>query len=176
MNLKYINKELALKYLDYDINLYKNILDGFKEQYKNLDFLKLEDSSFFKEIHQLKSLSKNIGAANLYALAEKMNSNKTREEEDKLQEVLNNVLDEIKKVSITELPLYKYTTNESESKEELFEQILNGAVKNRPKKVEEPLAKLKQFENLTSREKEFVQKIDKEIKVYNFGNIVNILS
>lgn len=176
MSLKYINKELALKYLDYDINLYKNILDGFKEQYKNLDFLKLEDSSFFKEVHQLKSLSKNIGAANLYELAEKMNSKKTREEEDKLQESLYNVLDEIKKVSFTELPLYKSTTHHDESKEELFEQILNGAIKNRPKKVEEPLEKLKQLNNLTSIEKELIQKIDKEIKVYNFGNIVNILS
>ncbi|WP_417328506.1 hypothetical protein [Halarcobacter sp.] len=176
MNMKYINKELALKYLDYDIKLYKNILDGFKEQYNSLNFLKLEDTSFFKEVHQLKSISKNIGANELFKLAEDMNKNKNRKSETQLQETLENVLSEINEVSLTDINNTTDTTCEHHTKEELFEQILNGAIKNRPKKVEEPLEKLKLNQNLTEDEKLLVSKLDKEIKVYNFRNIVNILS
>ncbi|AXH13401.1 Hpt domain-containing protein [Halarcobacter bivalviorum] len=176
MNLKYINKDLALKYLDYDIKLYKNILEGFKEQYTNLNFLKLEDNSFYKEVHQLKSLSKNIGANQLYKLAEDMNKNKHRELETELQEILANVLSEIERVSIQEITTTNILNTNEESKEELFAQILNGAIKNRPKKVEEPIEKLKTLKNLTEEEKILIEKLDKEIKVYNFKNIVNILS
>ncbi|NVJ54340.1 MAG: hypothetical protein HWD90_11620 [Campylobacteraceae bacterium] len=176
MNLKYINKELALRYLDYDIKLYKNILEGFKEQYNSLDFLKLEDSSFFKEVHQLKSISKNIGANELFKLADDMNKNKNRNDEVLLQETLEEVLKEIDRLSLADINNTTNTTCDNSSKEELFEQILNGAIKNRPKKVEEPLEKLKQKQNLTEEEKNLISKLDKEIKVYNFRNIVNILS
>ncbi|RXJ89415.1 hypothetical protein CRV01_08000 [Arcobacter sp. CECT 8983] len=176
MNKKYINKELALKYLDYDIKLYKNILEGFKEQYYNLDFLKLEDSTFFKEVHQLKSISKNIGANELFKLADHMNKNKTRKDEILLQETLLKVLKEIDELSFIDINNTTNTTGETYSKKALIEEILNGAIKNRPKKVEEPLEKLKQMQNLTKEEKLLVSKLDKEIKVYNFRNIVNILS
>ncbi|RXK03055.1 hypothetical protein CRV02_02750 [Arcobacter sp. CECT 8989] len=176
MNMKYINKELALKYLDYDIKLYKNILDGFKEQYNSLNFLKLEDTSFFKEVHQLKSISKNIGANELFKIAEDMNKNKSRKSETLLQKTLENVLSEINEISLTDINNTTKTPVEHYSKKELFEQISNGAIKNRPKKVEEPLEKLKQIQNLTDDEKILISKLDKEIKVYNFKNIVNILS
>lgn len=175
MSFKYINKELALKYLDYDLNLYKNILESFKEQYKTLDFLKLEDKTFFKEVHHLKAISKNIGAKDLYLLAEEINKEKTRTKEQTLQKTLSSVLKEIPKIFTNEPESFS-SNIEIETKEELIKQILDGAKKNRPKKVEEPLEKFKKLTNLNLDDKKLISILDKEIKVYNFKTIINILS
>lgn len=174
MRLKYIKKDLALKYLDQDLKLYKSILESFKEHYESLNLLKLDNNNFFKEIHHLKGFSKNIGANELYILAEEMNKNKNRNFQVKLQEQLCSVLNEISHVFINESKTSNFSVEES--KDELYEQILQGAIKNRPKKVEDPLEKLKHHNHLNSKDIDTIKKLDKEIKVYNFKNIINILS
>lgn len=173
MILKQINKTLALKYLNNDNNLFKDILDRFKEQYMHLNFSELNNDIFFEEIHKLKSLSKNIGAENLYQLSVEINDTKNREEENLLQEILIEVLNEINTIHIEEIVIQEKSTK---SKEDLFKQILEAVIKNRPKKVEEPLSQLKQLNNLSLEEKDLIKELDKEIRRYNFKNIKNLLS
>ena len=176
MSYKYINKEVALKFLDNNIQLYKNLLEGFIEQYKDINFLNLDDPSFFKQVHQLKSISKSIGANELFNLVDDINRTKSREKEILLQKMLTDVLNTIKELSLNEINSTLCSKYTHYTKEELFEQILNGAIKNRPKKVEEPLERLKQLPNLTKGDKLLITKLDKEIKIYNFKNIITILS
>jgi len=176
MDLEYINKDLALKYLNNDLKLYQTVLKSFYDQYKNTNLLHLSNEDFFKQIHQLKSISKNIGAQKLYLLSEDINNNKTRDNEHKIQHTLYNTLNEVHHICEEQITqTKKVLNNKTYNKKELFKQILDGAQKNRPKRVEVPLMKLNSMDTLNEQEKNLVKQIEKELDVYNFKNIIEIL-
>ncbi len=178
MYYKYLDKNYALKYLDNDLNLLSNILADFLNQYKNVNLCTLQNDFFFKEVHQLKSFSKNIGSKELFLISEEINRTQNRTYEEKLQRLLNKLLEEIEFFLKQErnLPIknnQKKATNDEDIKN-LFDDILLYAKKNRPKRIEDTAEKLKNF---TLKEKEHIllTNINEEIKMYSFKNIVSLI-
>ncbi|RXK13550.1 hypothetical protein CP965_07035 [Halarcobacter mediterraneus] len=177
MYYKYLDKNYALKYLDNDLNLLSNILVNFLKQYKNVNLCTLQNDFFFKEVHQLKSFSKNIGSKELFLISEEINRTQNRIYEEKLQKLLSKLLEEIE-LFLKEESNMPIKNNQKKVSDEdiksLFDDILLYAKKNRPKKVEDTVDKLKNF---TLKEKEHIllAKISEEIKMYSFKNIVSLI-
>lgn len=177
MYYKYLDKNYALKYLDNDKFLFKNILEDFFNHYKNIKLSSLENNCFFKEVHQLKSFSKNIGSEKLYLLSEEINRTQKRDKEKDLEAILVSLQKEIniflqnEKTSKTN---DNFTIENKEKKKELFNNILLAAKKNRPKKVEDNLKELKNIK-LEENEKELLNNLNEEIRMYNFKNIVLLI-
>lgn len=178
MNLNYINKTLAMKYLDNDLQLFKAILQSFKQHYKNIDFLKLDDKEFFKQVHHLKALSKNIGAIQLFDIAYDIHITKSRATQEKLQNILKAVLKEASLVTFAKILSTENKKKQTfiKSKKQILSLLLEAAKKNRPKKVENAIMQLQSLENLDKQDLKLISKLNEELNQYNFKEIVNILS
>ena len=178
MYYNYLDKNYALKYLNQDSVLLKAILENFFNHYKNINLSSLKDDCFFKEVHQLKSFSKNIGSKDLYLLSEEIDKTQKRTKENELKKLIALLQEEI--IQFLENEKNKQEENnlviENEvRKKELFYNILISAKKNRPKRVETNLNELKRFK-LKENEKKLLTNINEEIRLYNFKNIVSLIT
>lgn len=168
----YINKDIGLKNLNNDENLYENVLEGFLSQYNTCNLIELEDSEFFIQVHTIKGLAQTIGAMQLFDISFEINNTKQREKQTILQNKLSLVINELNNTEFK-----KETTNNSilkdldeEERIKLFNSLKESALTYKPKIVEEIISKLKNY-NLSQKDTQLLDKLSSHLKVYNFREI-----
>jgi len=85
LELKYIDTELGLEYLNGNIELYHKILKNFVNRYKDLQIETLDKDKLKNTIHTIKGLSATLGMTELSEIASSLNREK-RYKKDKLIE------------------------------------------------------------------------------------------
>lgn len=165
----YIDVDLGLKYFMQNKKAYFRILENFYTKYKNLNLINLSTDELKESIHVLIGLSKNIGAINLYKLIKDSNISL-----NKVEIELNNVLKDLESI----LQHQKNNNNISKIKisndkmVKLFEELTNSIKTNRPKKCDEVIKKLDNYQ--LDNEQEF-QEIKSLIKSYKFKEALKII-
>jgi len=173
---KYINKKIALENLDGNEKLYHDVLKSFLSQYKDIDFLKLDDKDFFPEVYALKGISDIMGAEALYKIIQEINKTHNRNFEYILQQKLNDVLNEIRETKIIKYPKEEDDKLKlsKETKKKLFKELNKSASSFRPKKVEEVLEEFSKYD-LYGDDNALINKISMLLDEYDFTKIQETL-
>jgi len=90
-----INTKIGLGYVAGNETLYLKMLHKFKKSYGSLDFSKLDNETFKREIHNIKGLSASIGAKDLHQSTKEYEKNKTEVNLNNFIKKLDKVLNDL---------------------------------------------------------------------------------
>ena len=85
LELKYIDIELGLEYLNGNIELYYKILKNFVNRYKDLQIETLDKDKLKNTIHTIKGLSATLGMTELSDIATSLNREKIYEKNELIE-------------------------------------------------------------------------------------------
>jgi len=85
LELKYIDTELGLEYLNGNIELYHKILKNFVNRYKDLQIETLDKDKLKNTIHTIKGLSATLGMTELSEIATTLNRDKIYEKNELIE-------------------------------------------------------------------------------------------
>lgn len=172
--LKHLKIESIVPNTIDSFDLYKNIVNGFYNQYKDMIF-DLEQVDFNDIFHSFKGLCGTIGAIELYSLAITFEQNSNKVDLKIIQEKLIDVLDEI------EQNLLCNNHNDSLKKEkkedeilELFEELKKVLVTQRPKRINPIISELKDIK-LNKEQKLIFETVVSHIEKYEFDEAIDVL-
>ena len=175
--LMHINTAKGLKHLAGNKKLYLKLLNDFKLNYKNINLDDLDVQKFKLAIHTLKGLSGNIGAMTLNLIVKELDETQNRHLLIKFYDELKLIIDELEdKLHFNNhLDISKILFMESHKKEELFEKLRDALDSMEPKRCNQIVDEISNYDLSNEDEKLF-----KEIKVfinnYEFDEALELLN
>jgi signal transduction histidine kinase/CheY-like chemotaxis protein len=174
-DLENINVSKALKYLGGNEELYFNLLDSFRKDYKNLNLDNLDDKSFELIIHTLKGLSGNICATNLHKITIKIDETHDRSLLDEFYKELKIVVDELenKLVDIQNKSSDNKKLISDDLKKKLFSDLIESIELMEPNKCEEILKQINSF-TLNSEDSVLIEDVQDLLDEFDYNGALKL--
>jgi len=174
---KSIDVVKGLRHMGGNKNLYIKILHDFKKSYSRYSLDSFNEIEFNLRIHTLKGLSANIGAVELYEIAEEIHRTKERILLPKLYEVLEIVLEELKSLEPKkkQKKVQSHLSLSNVKRRELFEKLNEALLSNRPKKCDVVFKEFDMYK-FNEADLELLSKIKEYVQGYKFADALEIFT
>jgi hypothetical protein len=175
--LMHINTAKGLKHLAGNKKLYLKLLNDFKLNYKNINLDDLDVQKFKLAIHTLKGLSGNIGAMTLNLIIKELDETQNRHLLIKFYDELKLIIDELEdKLHFNNhLDISKILFMESHKKEELFEKLRDALDSMEPKRCNQIVDEISNYD-LSNEDEKLFEEIKVFINNYEFDEALELLN
>jgi len=171
---EHIDKEVGMKYAGGQTKLYRMMLERFYQDFHDLELDKLGDEEFKRTVHNIKGMSKGIGAASLHTLAKMLDETLDRsliplfdKERKKVMQDLHSIATKKKEDHESEQKQYK----DRPQKKETIEALKKAVRSRRLKACKEALEAFKNI-SLTAEEKRIIDTIEKLVHKFDFKEAI----
>ena len=163
-----INSNEGLKYLLGNKELYLKLLKNFYDDYKDIDFEKLDNETFYRKIHTLKGITANIGANDLNKVVINIDKSQDKVFLDIFLIELNKVFIELKDISLESKDKTVSTLElKNTQKEECFNNLKKAISSCRINNCKVIINELYTFK-LSFEDKTKLEQIDNLVEEYKF--------
>jgi len=173
-NLKYIDTDLGLKYLDNNRALYLKILVDFYEKYKEFNFVDLDEDAFKLNFHTIKGLSRNIGATSLFTISELIDKTGDKKLLSQFEQELQMVLEQLSYVKVEKRDINIRTKPDVKKTEELFSKLQTTIATKQPKKCNLTMEEFEQYQ-LSAKDTILFTRVKNLTKKYKFKEALILL-
>jgi signal transduction histidine kinase/CheY-like chemotaxis protein/HPt (histidine-containing phosphotransfer) domain-containing protein len=170
-----IDCNIGLGQLGNNKDLYKTILHNFYETYKEYDINKQDEDTLLRDMHTIKGLSATIGATKLQQISTLLDKNLDSTLFDDFQNILNDVIQDLKKIEKKKIEVESGNTKIDEStKKELFENLKSAIESKRPKQCSKAISEIEEY-ILEEDDQKIFNEAKSYIKKYDFNKAIEVL-
>lgn len=159
----------GLAYLNGNKKVYVKLLRDFYHRYHTKVLKELDAETFAIEVHTLKGLSANIGATVLHQTIVQLESLHNETTMQTAQATLEKTVNEIKQTLFTNTEEKSYNTKQmnTQTRMELFVELINALSSRRPKQCQSVLDTINTYA-LTPKDEKLIEMIQVQVNNYDF--------